>query len=69
MYCGHLVYLFLGLEDIAAEDVALSVSSNVAENFQILGVMRHVEYPERRNKMGQKKRTQNQSLAATPNVS
>lgn len=52
-----LFYLFLGLEDVAAEDVALSVSSDVTENLQILGVMRHVEYPERRNKMGQRNRT------------
>lgn len=52
-----IFYLFLGLEDVAAEDVALSISSDVTENLQILGVMRHVEYPERRNKMGQQNRT------------
>lgn len=50
-------YLFLGLEDVAAEDVALSVSGDVTENLQILGVMRHVENPERRNEMGQQNRT------------
>ena len=41
-------YLLLGLEDVASEDVALSVSGDVAENLQILGVVRHVEYPGRR---------------------
>lgn len=50
-------YLFLGLEDVAAEDVALSVSGDVTENLQILGVMRHVEYPEGRNEMGHQDRT------------
>lgn len=57
IYLSIYFYLFLGLEDVAAEDVALSVSSDVTENLQILGVMRHVEYPERRNKMGQQNRT------------
>lgn len=59
-------YLFLGLEDVTAEDVALSVSGDVTENLQILGVMRHVEYPERRNEMGQQNRTWIQGLAAFP---
>lgn len=39
-------YLLLGLEDIAAEDIALSISGDVAKNLQILRVMRHVEYPK-----------------------
>lgn len=53
-FCSHL---FLGLEDVTTEDVALSVSGDVTENLQILGVMRHVEYPERRNETGQQNRT------------
>ncbi len=43
-------YLLLGLEHIAAEDITLSISRDVAENLQILGVMRHVEYPEKTEK-------------------
>lgn len=42
-----LSYLLLGLEDVAAKHIALSVSGDVAENLQILGVMRHIEYPAR----------------------
>lgn len=56
-WLGFFSYLFLGLEDVAAEDVALSVSGDVTENLQILGVVRHVEYPERRNEMGQQNKT------------
>lgn len=44
---SYLSYLLLGLEDIAAENITLSISGYVAENLQILGVMRHIEYPER----------------------
>lgn len=44
--CVCFSYLLLGLEDIAAEDVALSISGDVAENLQILRVMGHVEYPK-----------------------
>lgn len=47
LHACRLSYLLLGLEDVAAEDVTLSVSCDVAENLQILRVMRHVEYPER----------------------
>ncbi len=43
-------YLLLGLEHIAAEDITLSISRDVAENLQILGVMRHIEYPEKTEK-------------------
>lgn len=65
----YFFYLFLGLEDIAAEDVALSVSGDVTENLQILGVMRHVEYPERRNEMGQQNTTRLQAWQHFLNVS
>jgi hypothetical protein len=37
-------HLFLRLEDIAAEHVALSVPGDVAEDLQILRVVGHVEY-------------------------
>lgn len=50
----HTTYFLLGLEDVAAEDITLSISGDIAENLQILGVMRHVEYPERSIKIGQK---------------
>lgn len=43
-------YLLLGLEDIAPEDVAGAVSSDVAEDLQVLGVVRHVEDPTGRAK-------------------
>lgn len=43
-------YLLLGLEDIAAEHVALSISGDIAENLQILRVMGHVEYPRKDTK-------------------
>lgn len=69
IYLSIYFYLFLGLEDVAAEDVALSVSSDVTENLQILGVMRHVEYPERRDKMGQQNRTWMQAWQHFLNVS
>lgn len=42
-----LSHLLLGLEDVTAEHVTLSISGNVAEDLQILGVMRHIEDPER----------------------
>ena len=48
-----LSYLLLGLEDVAAEDVALSISGDVAEDLQVLGVVGDVEYPEIENKIGQ----------------
>lgn len=44
--CDYFSYLLLGLEDIAAEDIALSISGDVAENLQILRVVGHVEYPK-----------------------
>ena len=38
-------YLSFGLEDVAAEHVALAVAGDVAEDLQVLGVVRHVEDP------------------------
>lgn len=46
-YRVSLSHLLLGLEDVAAKDVALSISGNIAEDLQILGVMGNVKYPER----------------------
>lgn len=38
-------YLPLGLEDVTTEYIALSISGNVTEDLQVLGVMRHIKYP------------------------
>lgn len=46
-----LSHLLLGLEDVTAEDVILSISGDVAEDLQVLGVMRYIEDPT-----GQKQR-------------
>lgn len=43
-------HLLLGLEDVAPEGVAGAVSGNVAENLQVLRVVRHVEYPGKKKK-------------------
>ena len=40
------VYLFIWFKHIALEDIGGAVTSDVAPNLQVLGVMRHVEYPE-----------------------
>ena len=46
-------YLFVRLEDIASERVVWHLTSDVAEDFHVLGVMRHVEDPgERREERG-----------------
>lgn len=42
------LYLLLGFKDIASEDIAGTISSNIAEDFQVLGVMRDVEDPGER---------------------
>lgn len=39
-----LTYLFLGFKDIASKNAAGPVSSNIAEDLEILGVVRHIEY-------------------------
>lgn len=39
-------YLFAGLEDITLESVAAPVASDVAEYFQIVAVVRDIEYPK-----------------------
>ena len=39
-----VAHLLLGLEHVAAENVALSVAGDVAEDLQVLGVVGHVEY-------------------------
>lgn len=41
-------HLLLGLEDVAPEGVARTVSGNVAENLQVLRVVRHVENPKKK---------------------
>lgn len=42
---GLLPYLLFGLEDVTSEGITGAVSRYVAENLQVLGVMRHVENP------------------------
>ena len=39
------MYLFVGLEDVALEDVAGAVARDVAEDVEVLRVVRHVEDP------------------------
>lgn len=51
-----LSYLLLGLEHITAEHIALSISGNVAEDLQILRVMRHVEDPKRKENRSETKK-------------
>lgn len=43
-------HLLLGLEHITAENIALTISGNVAEDLQILWVMRNVEYSKKNKK-------------------
>jgi len=38
-------HLFVGFEDVAAEQVAARIPGDVAEYLQILTVVRHVENP------------------------
>lgn len=69
-----LSYLLLGLEHITAEHIALSISGNVAEDLQILGVMRHVEDPKRKENRSETKKSewdakQQQNLASFQNAS
>lgn len=40
-----LLYLFDGLEHVAAEEVARGVAGDVTENLEVLRVVRHVKYP------------------------
>lgn len=40
-----MIYLFVGLEDVAFEHVSGAVSSDVAEDFEVLRVVRDVKYP------------------------
>lgn len=40
-----MTYLLLGFEDVAPEHVALSISGNITEDFQVLRVVRHIEDP------------------------
>lgn len=47
---GTALYLLLGLEDVAPEDVAGSVPCYVAEDLQVLGVVRHVEDPAEKHR-------------------
>lgn len=44
----QISHLLFGLEDIAAENVALSIPGDVTEDLQILGIMGNVENPERK---------------------
>ena len=44
----QLLYLLLGFKDITSEDIAGTISSDIAEDFQVLGVMRDVEDPGER---------------------
>ena len=39
-------YLFVSFEDVALEDISRAVSSDVAPDLQVLGVVGHVEYPK-----------------------
>lgn len=41
----RLLYLLFGLEHIASKRVARSITSNVAENLQILRIMGYIEDP------------------------
>jgi hypothetical protein len=38
-------YLLTGFEYVTLEDVASAISCDVTEDLQVLGVVRHVEYP------------------------
>jgi hypothetical protein len=40
-------YLLVGFEHVALEDVASAISRDVAEDLEVLRVMRDVEYPEK----------------------
>lgn len=39
------IYLLLGFKDVTPEDIAGTVSSDIAEDLQVLGIMRDVEDP------------------------
>lgn len=41
----RLLYLLFGLEHIASKRIAGSITSNVAENLQILRIMGYIEDP------------------------
>ena len=43
--------LFVGFEDVATEVVAGGVTRDVTEHLQVLRVVRHVEYPAKRNQI------------------
>ncbi len=47
----RLVYLFFWLEYIASEQVAGSITNNVAENLQILRIMGYIEDPWRKQRI------------------
>ncbi len=60
----RLLYLFFGLENIASERVAGSVTSNVAENLQILRIMGYIEDPWRK----QRRRSQHRLNISTSDI-
>ena len=41
-------YLFVGFEYIALEDIGLPVTGDVAEDLEVLRIVRNIEYPEER---------------------
>jgi len=42
---SHSLALLLGFKDVTPEDIAGTVSSDIAEDLQVLGIMRDVEDP------------------------
>jgi hypothetical protein len=44
--CSLDTHLFIGFEYVALEHVAGAISRDVAEDLEVLRVVRHVEYPE-----------------------
>ena len=49
---AHATHLLVGLEDVAAEGIVRHLSGDVAEDLEVLRVVRHVEYPAGRGKRG-----------------
>ena len=41
----HTTHLLVGLEDVAPEGVVWDLPGDVAEDLEVLRVVRHVEYP------------------------
>lgn len=41
----RITYLFTRFEDVALKRVTASITGNVTKNFQVVAIMRDVEYP------------------------